>query len=47
LIEIRMRVGGDDLLFRRCPRCEAQTWLRGDDGAVPLQRVLELAGRRT
>jgi hypothetical protein len=42
LIEIRMRVGGSELTFRRCGRCEAQGW-ESDEGHIPLTRVLELA----
>ncbi len=42
LIEIRMRIGESDLTFRRCGRCETQSW-ESADGHVPLNRVLELA----
>jgi hypothetical protein len=42
LIEIRMRVGESDLTFRRCGRCESQSW-ETPDGHIPLTRVLELA----
>lgn len=42
LIEIRMQVGGSQLTFRRCGRCEAQTW-ESAEGHIPLTRVLELA----
>ena len=41
IIEIRMRVAGSELTFRRCGRCEAQTW-QAPEGVVPLTRVLEL-----
>ncbi|MEX2256678.1 MAG: hypothetical protein WEC34_14655 [Acidimicrobiia bacterium] len=41
VIEIRMRVSGSDLTFRRCGRCEHQTW-EAAEGTVPLTRVLEL-----
>jgi hypothetical protein len=41
IIEIRMRVAGSELTFRRCGRCEAQTW-ESAEGVVPLTRVLEL-----
>jgi hypothetical protein len=41
IIEIQMRVAGSDLTFRRCGRCEAQTW-EAAEGVVPLTRVLEL-----
>jgi hypothetical protein len=42
LVEIKMTVGGEDLVFRRCGRCESQAW-EGTGGNVPLNRVLELA----
>ena len=42
MIEIRMRVAERDVTFRRCGRCEAQTWETAD-GPVPLVHVLELA----
>ncbi len=41
IIEIRMRVSGSDLTFRRCGGCESQTW-EAPEGVVPLTRVLEL-----
>ena len=34
MIEIRMRVAERDVTFRRCGRCEAQTW-ETTDGPVP------------
>ncbi|HEX6310962.1 MAG TPA: hypothetical protein VF152_05000 [Acidimicrobiia bacterium] len=42
LVEIRMRVGGADVRFRRCGRCETQAWETGD-GPVGLTAVLDLA----
>jgi hypothetical protein len=42
VIEIRMRVAGEDLTFRRCGRCEAKSWETAA-GLVPLSHVLELA----
>lgn len=42
VIEIRMTIAGEELTFRRCGRCDAQTWTT-PDGLVPLSRVLELA----
>jgi hypothetical protein len=42
VIEIRMHVGGSELKFRRCGRCESQSWESGE-GHIPLTRVLELA----
>lgn len=44
LIEIRMSVGGSDLTFRRCGRCEAKGW-ESPEGTIPLSQVLELAAR--
>ena len=45
LVEIRMRVSGQDLTFRRCGRCEAKTSTAGDRH-VPLSHVLQLARAR-
>ncbi len=42
LIEIRIKVGGAPVTFRRCGRCEAQGW-EGLDGPLPLDHVLDLA----
>jgi DNA-directed RNA polymerase subunit RPC12/RpoP len=42
LIEIRMAVGGEDIAFRRCARCDAKAWV-GQDGRVALGDVLDLA----
>lgn len=42
LVEIRMRVGESDLVFRRCGKCEAQGW-EAAEGDVSLKRVLDLA----
>ncbi len=42
LIEIRMAVGGEDVAFRRCARCDARAWV-GQEGPVALGRVLDLA----
>ena len=42
VIEIRMTVGGEELAFRRCGRCEAKGWAASEQ-AVALGRVLELA----
>ena len=41
-VSIRMRVGGEEITFRRCARCEANAW-EGEDGRLSLDRVLELA----
>jgi hypothetical protein len=42
VIEIRMRINGEELTFRRCGRCEAKSWTAADRD-VPLSHVLELA----
>ncbi len=42
IIEIRMEIGGEELTFRRCGRCEAQTWATAD-GHVSLSHVLDIA----
>jgi len=42
LVEIRMRIGESDVTFRRCGRCETQSW-ETTDGQIPLRHVLELA----
>lgn len=42
LIEIRMKVGGAPVTFRRCGRCEAQAW-EALDVPVTLDHVLDLA----
>jgi hypothetical protein len=41
-VSIRMRVGGEEITFRRCARCEANAW-EGEEGRVSLDHVLELA----
>jgi hypothetical protein len=41
-VSIRMRVGDEEITFRRCARCEANAW-EGEDGRVSLDHVLELA----
>ena len=42
LITIRMRVGGREIVFHRCSKCEANTWL-DDAGVLSLNEVLDLA----
>ena len=42
LITIRMRIGGRDLVFHGCTRCEIHTWEEEGD-VVSLDQVLELA----
>jgi hypothetical protein len=42
LITIRMRVAGREIVFRRCARCEANTW-QDAGGVLSLDDVLEIA----
>jgi len=42
LVEIRMRIAEREVTFRRCGRCEAQSWETAE-GPMPLVQVLELA----
>ena len=42
MVEIRMKIAGEDVMFRQCGRCEAKTWL-SIDGPLSLTRVLEMA----
>jgi hypothetical protein len=42
LIAIRMKIGGRDVVFRRCSRCEANVW-ESEEGALTLERVLDMA----
>jgi hypothetical protein len=41
-ITIKMRIGGRDLVFHGCSRCEANTWEEQGD-VLSLDEVLELA----
>jgi hypothetical protein len=42
IVEIKMKIAGEDVMFRQCGRCEAKTWL-SIDGPLSLTRVLEMA----
>ena len=44
MVEIRMNIAGEDVLFHSCGRCEARHW-SSLDGPLSLDRVLELARR--
>lgn len=44
MVEIRMNIAGEDVLFHSCGRCEARQW-SSPDGPLSLDRVLELARR--
>jgi hypothetical protein len=37
-----MRVAGREIVFRRCAKCEANSW-QGDGAVLSLDEVLELA----
>ena len=41
-VTIRMRIGGRDLVFHGCAKCEANTWEEQGD-VLSLDQVLELA----
>jgi hypothetical protein len=42
MVEIRMKIAGEDVTFCRCGRCESKSWMT-EDGPLALQSVLELA----
>ena len=42
IVEIKMKIAGEDVMFRQCGRCEAKSWLT-IDGPLSLTRVLEMA----
>ena len=42
MVEIKMKIAGEDVMFRQCGRCEAKSWL-SIDGPLSLTRVLEMA----
>ena len=46
LITIRMRVAGREIVFRRCAKCESNSWQDGA-GVLSLDEVLERARART
>ncbi len=45
MVEIKMRLHGEDVAFRRCGRCEHQRWSTAG-GDVALGGVLQLARAR-
>lgn len=45
MVEIRMMIAGEDVLFHSCGRCEAREWSSAD-GPMSLDHVLDLASRR-
>ena len=42
LITISMKIGGREVVFRRCSLCEANVW-EGEEGVLTLDRVLDMA----
>jgi hypothetical protein len=42
LITIRMRIAARDIVFRRCAKCESNSW-EDDGGDLTLAQVLDLA----
>jgi ribosomal protein S27AE len=42
LVEIHMKIAEREVTFRRCGRCEAQTWETAD-GPLPLGHVIDMA----
>jgi hypothetical protein len=42
MIAIRMRIGGEDLVFERCAKCETNHWA-DSSGEISLEEVLEIA----
>ena len=42
MVEIKMKIAGEDVMFRQCGNCEAKSWLT-IDGPLSLTRVLEMA----
>jgi hypothetical protein len=41
-----MRVAGREIVFRRCAKCESNSW-QDDAGVLSLDEVLELARTRS
>jgi hypothetical protein len=42
LVAIRMKIGGREVVFRRCSKCEANVW-ESEEGILSLDSVLDLA----
>jgi hypothetical protein len=42
MVEIRMKIAGEDVMFHSCGRCESKVW-SGNDGPMSLDHVLDLA----
>jgi hypothetical protein len=45
MVEIRMKIAGEDVTFHSCGRCESREW-SSHDGPMSLDRVLNLARAR-
>jgi NMD protein affecting ribosome stability and mRNA decay len=41
VVTIRMRIGGEDVTFRRCSQCERNQWIDAD-GERSLDDILDL-----
>ena len=41
MVEIRMKIAGEDVMFHSCGRCESKAW-SSTDGPMSLDRVLDL-----
>jgi len=42
MVEIRMKIAREDVLFHSCGRCESKIW-SSSDGPMSLDRVLDMA----
>ena len=42
-VVIRMKLGGRDIVFHRCTKCESNTWGKKEGGVLGLDEVLDLA----
>jgi hypothetical protein len=42
MVEIRMKIAGEDVMFHSCGRCESKVW-SSQDGPMSLDRVLDMA----
>jgi hypothetical protein len=42
LVAIKMKIGGREVVFRRCNKCETNVW-EGEEGVLSLERILDMA----
>jgi excinuclease UvrABC ATPase subunit len=42
VVSIRMRIAGEEIVFKRCSKCEVNRWA-DESGEITLDEVLELA----